>query len=411
MLTISKRRQLFHITFHAGAARVRGALGTRNGEAARRLATRLETAISEGPGSRLWPELKLALPDSTFARFAEHAGVKERKLPTWDELREAFEAHLAQRVAIGKFRENTMARYKVTLRDFGVFLQECKITLLQEITKPVTESFKVWKMERINGKKFSRGGAGLALDAAILHRAFSFAIDNEWVTKNPVRMEGRPGENPRRGAQPFEKDELSKLRQHAGDDLLVFLLLRHTGLRGGDAVTLSWQEVRFDTAKIERVTRKRGKKVIVPIHPELLRALEWERDRRNPEPTDLVLLNPGKRAFGTPLSRPRLYERMLALGKRAGVANAHPHRFRDTRAVDLLLCGAGVYDVAKALGDTVETIERHYTPFIPELQERLRKIQESPNGLEGDRKAEEHPKCVENQSYATAQPQQKTALQ
>ena len=410
MLNICKRGQLYHATFHAGATRVRGALGTRNGEAARRLATRLETALSEGPGSRLWPELKIALPDSTFARFAEHAGVKERKMPTWNELREAFEAHLAQRVAIGRFKESTMARYKVTLRDFGAFLQERKIILLQEITKPLTESFKVWKMERINGKKFSRGGAGLALDAAILHRAFSFAVESEWVTKNPVRMEGRPGENPRRGAQPFEKDELSKLRQHAGDDLLAFLLLRHTGLRGGDAVTLTWQEVRFDSGKIERVTRKRGKKVIVPIHPELLHVLEWERDRRNPQPTDLVLLNPGKRALGTPLSRPRLYERMLALGKRAGVPNAHPHRFRDTRAVDLLLCGAGVYDVAKALGDTVETIERHYAPFIPELQERLRKIQESPNGLEGDRKADRE-KPTQDRADATTQPQQEPVLQ
>jgi hypothetical protein len=50
--------------------------------------------------------------------------------------------------------------------------------------------------------------------------------------------------------------------------------------------------------------------------------------------------------------RPRLYQRMLALGKRAGVNNAHPHRFRDTLAVDLLSRGASPYDVAKMLGDT-----------------------------------------------------------
>jgi integrase len=350
---------------------------------------------------------KAALPHTTFTRFAEHAGVKERKLPTWDELRGAFKAHLAQRVTIGKFRESTMARYKITLRDFGLFLQERKITLLQEIIKPVTESFKAWKMERINGKKFSRGGAGLVLDAAILHRAFSFAVESEWIIKNPVRMEGRPGDSPRHGAEPFTADDLSNMREHAGDDLLAFLLLRHTGLRGGDAVTLTWGEVRFDSEKIERVTRKRGKKVIVPIHPELLRALEWERDRRKPEPTDPVLLNPFN---GTPLNRPRLYERMKALGTRAGVANAHPHRFRDTRAVDLLLCGAGVYDVAKALGDTVETVERHYAPFIPALQERLRRIQESPDGLEGERDGEGKTR-TEDKSQATQQPQLKPLVQ
>jgi hypothetical protein len=45
---------------------------------------------------------------------------------------------------------------------------------------------------------------------------------------------------------------------------------------------------------------------------------------------------------------------MLALGARAGVVQANPHRFRDTLAVDLIYAGAGIYDVAQMLGDTVE---------------------------------------------------------
>ena len=212
-----------------------------------------------------------------------------------------------------------------------------------------------------------------------MHRIFSFAVENEWILKNLVRMEGRPGENPRRGAEPFTAEELSRLRSHAEGDLLAFLVLRWTGLRGGDVVTLSWGEVHFDRREIERVTLKRRKKVILPLHGELFFALETERDRRNPQPTDPVLLNP---FTGTPLTRPRLYERMLALGKRANVPNAHPHRFRDTLAVDMLARGATPYDVAKMLGDTIETIERHYTPFVRELRERVRHILESDAGLE-----------------------------
>jgi integrase len=64
------------------------------------------------------------------------------------------------------------------------------------------------------------------------------------------------------------------------------------------------------------------------------------------------------------MTRPRLYTRMLALGKRADVAGAHPHRFRDTLAVDMLSRGASPYDVAKMLGDTIDTVERHYRPFV-----------------------------------------------
>jgi integrase len=144
-------------------------------------------------------------------------------------------------------------------------------------------------------------------------------------------------------------------------------------------VALSWQEVHFDRKEIERVTQKRRKKVILPLHGELLFALEAERERQNPQATDRVLMNP---ATGTPLTRPRLYERMLAFGRRADVPNAHPHRFRDTLAVDMLARGANPYDVAKMLGDTIETVEKHYTPFVRELRERVRTILESEGGLE-----------------------------
>lgn len=379
MLSIRKRGRSFHADLVVGDTRVRGSLGTRNQDAARRLAHRLETALSEGSGSALWHELSTLLPRTTFVRFADYAGVKERQLPTWSALRESFEAYMGQQIKIDKLRESTAERYKLTLREFESFLAEQKISLLQDINKPLVESFKVWRVERIKKRKYSRGATGLALDAAILHRVFAFALENEMVLKNPVRMEGRPGENPQHGAEPFTSKDLSRLRDHAGDDLLAFLLLRWTGLRGGDAVTLIWKEVHFDRREIERVTQKRRKKVILPLHVELLFALEAERDKRNPQPTDRVLLNP---STGNPLSRPRLYERMLALGRRAGVPTAHPHRFRDTLAVDMLTRGASPYDVAKMLGDTIETVEKHYTPFVRELRERVRTILESEGELE-----------------------------
>lgn len=50
--------------------------------------------------------------------------------------------------------------------------------------------------------------------------------------------------------------------------------------------------------------------------------------------------------------------------------------------MDLLLKGASPYDVAKLLGDTVETVEKHYAPLVKELRERARRIMESGQGLE-----------------------------
>jgi integrase len=282
-------------------------------------------------------------------------------------------------VKIGKLAQNTVERYNHTLKEFEFFLTEQRIGVLRDIRKPLVESFKVWRIERIKSRKHSRGASSLPLDAAILHRVFSFAIENEMIEKNPVRLEGRPGENPEGGAEPFSGDELSLLRKHAGSDLLAFLLLRWTGLRGSDAVKLTWREVHLDGKEIERVTQKRRKKVVLPIHTELLFALELECDRRHPNPTDRVLLNPTTEKS---MTRPRLYQRIQSMGRRAGVPTARPHRFRDTLAVDMLTRGANPYDVAKMLGDTIETVEKHYTPFVKELRERVRNILETGVGLE-----------------------------
>ena len=358
---------------------VRGALGTRNEDAARRLKHKLEIALAEGPASTLWHELRTLLPQETFTRFAVFAGVKEQPLPTWSDLRKLFAVYAAQRVKLGKLAESTVERYEHTFSEFELFLSERNTSLLSDIGVPLVEEFKIWRIERIKKRKHARNATGAVLDVAILHRIFALAVKRELVQRNPVQMEGRPEDNPEGGAEPFTANELSLLRKHADRDLLSFLVLRWTGFRGSDAVTLSFREVNFGTKEVERLTRKRKKKVVLPLHPELLFALEAERDSRNAQPTDLVLVNP---VTGQPLTRPRLYQRMVALGRRAGVPNVHPHRFRDTFAVDLLLRGASPYDVAKMLGDTIETVEKHYMPFVRELRERVRRILENGAGLE-----------------------------
>jgi len=46
-------------------------------------------------------------------------------------------------------------------------------------------------------------------------------------------------------------------------------------------------------------------------------------------------------------------------------------------AVDMLARGASPYDVAKFLGDTIETVEMHCAEFVRELRERVRRMMES----------------------------------
>jgi integrase/recombinase XerD len=56
------------------------------------------------------------------------------------------------------------------------------------------------------------------------------------------------------------------------------------------------------------------------------------------------------------------------------IADCHPHRFRDTFAVSLLLKGVSLESVSKLLGhSSIKITERHYAPWVKARQEQLRR--------------------------------------
>ena len=60
------------------------------------------------------------------------------------------------------------------------------------------------------------------------------------------------------------------------------------------------------------------------------------------------------------------------LGVIAKVANAHPHRFRDTWAKEALLAGTSMRTVQLVLGHkSITTTEEHYAPFVVEYQAQI----------------------------------------
>jgi integrase len=290
-------------------------------------------------------------------------------------------AGFRRKILRGDRSEATRRRYDVTLGTFTEFLTSRGITRLMDISRSLVEEYKAQRTDQILTRKHSRGGSGLHLDIAILHAVFEFAIGDDLLVgrDNPVKFDKYPGKAPQSGVQPFKTDELTRLRQSAGPDLLAFLLLRHTGLRGFDASDLRWAEVDLRERVLTRRTHKRGKLVRIPIHPELHFVLEAELSLRPPAPAEHVLLNP---ETGRPMTRQRLYRRLIALGKRAGVERTHLHRFRDTLVIDLLLKGATVYDASKFIGNTVAVVEQRYSPYVKEPRERSRWIIEGPDGME-----------------------------
>jgi integrase len=68
-----------------------------------------------------------------------------------------------------------------------------------------------------------------------------------------------------------------------------------------------------------------------------------------------------------------LWRRQLArVFEAAKISRGHPHRFRDTFAVELLLAGVPIEHVSVLLGHaSVKITEKHYAPWVRRRQEKL----------------------------------------
>jgi integrase len=392
MINIRKRGKTFHLdVLIDGEHVVRGSLGTKDRDAALRLSHRIDIALAEGPRSPLWFELRPVLPGPTFTRLSNHAGVEGKLILTWKECRSLFDSHQSLQVRLDRLDPKTIENYRNTVDAFELFLEEEHIAMLQDIDESVIDRFQPWRLERID-KRRSNGLSALQLDLVQLHHFFAVAIKKRcFVDDNPVCVEAKR-RDPSSGHQPFNADELRDLKNHANDDMFSFQSLRWTGFRRSDLTILRWDEVDLDRREIEHVCKKTHRttraKVIIPISEELFRVLEAEYQRRKPMPGDHVLIDP---KTGEPFDKPHLAsnerynaltDRIKALGKRAGVRNATPHRFRDTFAVDMLIRTNNVHTVAALLGDTVKTVIEYYLPFVRELRERARLMMDYGKGIE-----------------------------
>lgn len=81
--------------------------------------------------------MQTLLPFRTYKNFADHADVKPKQLPTWEDLKASFTVHRQQRIALGKLTQSTSDRYEATIREFSEFLATEKVTLLKDISRPI----------------------------------------------------------------------------------------------------------------------------------------------------------------------------------------------------------------------------------------------------------------------------------
>jgi integrase/recombinase XerD len=152
----------------------------------------------------------------------------------------------------------------------------------------------------------------------------------------------------------------------------LFQLMRWSGLRISDALTLERGELQYnEEKKLYRILRneqqKTGQFVYIPIPEAIAKEL-------------LEVLNGNQKYFfwsgnGQPRTITQDYGRYIRpIFKAAGLDDGQmkAHRLRDTFAVDLLEKGVSLEDVSKLLGHTsIKTTEKHYAKWVKARQDRL----------------------------------------
>lgn len=257
---------------------------------------------------------------------------------------------------------STLRKYRLLQKRFEEFVAEGRLPGLERLagfTAEVVRDFRgTWKLSpRTASKQLER-----------LRAFFRFCCENEWLTKNPAKSIKAPQVKllPR---LPFNETEVQNIIAQAKDDrdLAFVLVLRHTGLRIGDASLLKVSQV--SEGRVYLYTTKAGTPVSIKI-PDTLSSL---LKKITPVGGYFFLRGESTSMHTVADLWRRSFKRWC---KAAGVSPDHPHRMRTTLACDLLGKGATVEDVANILGNSPAVVIKHYRQFVKANQDHLDELLE-----------------------------------
>ena len=254
-------------------------------------------------------------------------------------------------------RQATLQNYRTLFKQLRAFAADARIESIEGIDRAAMEGWREsWDCA------FSTQRRRLAQ----LKAFFSHAAEAGWIAASPVsgirspRSDARP-------TMPLSVDEVCAMIDAARDkpkEQALILLLRYSGLAMRDAVTLACSALQ-STGEVVLRRAKSGEVVTVPLPAEALAALHG-------------IAEPGRRHFfwtgtsGGATVAKYWRRRLKIIADAAGVEEFHPHRLRDTFAVELLLSGMSMEDVSILLGhSSVRTTEKYYAPWNYARRRRL----------------------------------------
>jgi integrase/recombinase XerD len=262
--------------------------------------------------------------------------------------------------AARNLRPSTIDKYKVMFRQLESFVRNQGLIFLSAVD---IEKLRVFR------ESWKTGGIASRKRVEMLRTFFRFCADSGWLRTNPAKLLKPPKvEAPQ--VLPFSDQEMKKIfaacsshRDKKRGALIraLALLMYHTGIRIGDAVTLSRDRIHNGILTLR--TTKTGASVRIPLHADVLTALKKLPEREfyfwNGESNRVSLVK-------------RWDETFARLFKKAGIVGGHPHRFRHTFAVRALQHNVSMENLAMLLGHkSLRITEKFYSAWALRRQEML----------------------------------------
>jgi integrase/recombinase XerD len=287
-------------------------------------------------------------------------------------LRELEDGGAAQKITITQATDSFLADAKARkLRPPSLYKYELLFRQLQEYAEKeglrYLAELDIETVRRFRASWTNRNFAA-RVKTENLRSLFRFCVESNWLKTNPAKDLKSP-QTTDSPTMPFTEGEMDAILKACGEyagknaSLLraLVLLLRYSGLRIRDAVTLARDRIHGDTLFL--YTQKTGVPVRIPLPPECTSALEQI-------PKGQYFFWTGE---GLPKTRVANFQTMLAkVFDEAKILNGHAHRFRDTFATSLLLAGVPMERVSILLGHkSIRVTERHYSAWSAARQEQI----------------------------------------
>lgn len=179
----------------------------------------------------------------------------------------------------------------------------------------------------------------------VLSSFFSWLYDEEFIPHNPCRAV-KQIKYDKVIRKPYSGEELEKLKNACTNarDLALVHFLYATGCRVSEVVSVDIADVNFLSRELV-VYGKGGKERTVYLTQVAVMYLQEYISGRKDDSKAVFVGKGSKR-----IQKNAIESILKRLGKRAGVENVHPHRFRRTLATELIDRGAALQDVQRILG-------------------------------------------------------------